>query len=94
MDSNLDMVIFQKISIFFKIYFNFSKHVFLGVLDDIIAGEKYMGMWSNNEKSGQGCVVNFNGIYCEGIFRYVFLFDFFHTWYYMKIKGQLISKVR
>ena len=50
----------------------FYKTCFLGVLDDIIAGEKYMGMWNNNEKSGQGCVVNFNGIYCEGIFRYVF----------------------
>ena len=39
-----------------------------GVLDDIIAGEKYMGMWSNDMKCGAGCVVTLDGVYYEGTF--------------------------
>ena len=39
-----------------------------GVLDDIGRGEKYMGMWANGVKAGQGCVVTLDGVYYEGTF--------------------------
>jgi amyotrophic lateral sclerosis 2 protein len=41
-----------------------------GVLDDIVAGEKYMGMWCNDMKSGSGCVVTLDGVYYEGTFSH------------------------
>ena len=39
-----------------------------GVLDDITAGEKYMGMWASHMRQGPACVVNSDGIYYEGTF--------------------------
>ena len=39
-----------------------------GVLDDIVTGEKYMGMWANDLKSGAGCVITLDGVYYEGHF--------------------------
>ena len=39
-----------------------------GVLDDIMTGEKYMGMWAGGARNGKGCVVNSDGIYYEGNF--------------------------
>ncbi len=41
-----------------------------GVLDDILTGEKYMGMWSGDMKSGPGCVVTLDGVYYEGTFSH------------------------
>ena len=41
-----------------------------GVLDDIISGEKYMGMWYNDMKCGAGCVVTVDGVYYEGTFAH------------------------
>lgn len=41
-----------------------------GVLDDIVSGEKYMGMWSQDMKSGPGCVVTLDGVYYEGTFSH------------------------
>ena len=41
-----------------------------GVLDDIIAGEKFMGMWNNDMKNGPGCVVTLDGVYYEGTFSH------------------------
>ncbi|XP_031843534.1 amyotrophic lateral sclerosis 2 [Nomia melanderi] len=39
-----------------------------GIMDDIIAGEKYLGSWSNNMKHGCGLIVTLDGIYYEGVF--------------------------
>jgi amyotrophic lateral sclerosis 2 protein len=39
-----------------------------GVGDNLATGEKYMGMWANNVRSGPGCVVTLDGIYYEGHF--------------------------
>ena len=33
-----------------------------------LTGEKYMGMWHNNNKHGAGMVVTMNGVYYEGNF--------------------------
>ena len=41
-----------------------------GVLDDIISGEKYMGMWYNDMKCGAGSVVTVDGVYYEGTFAH------------------------
>ena len=41
-----------------------------GVLDDIIVGEKFMGMWNNDMKNGPGCVVTLDGVYYEGTFSH------------------------
>ena len=41
-----------------------------GVSDDIISGEKYMGMWMNDMKNGPGCVVTLDGVYYEGSFNH------------------------
>ena len=41
-----------------------------GVLDDIVSGEKFMGMWTNDMKSGAGCVVTVDGVYYEGMFSH------------------------
>ena len=41
-----------------------------GVLDDILSGEKYMGMWYNDMKCGSGCVVTVDGVYYEGTFAH------------------------
>lgn len=39
-----------------------------GVMDDIRSGEKYMGMWLEDCKHGNGMVVTIDGIYYEGNF--------------------------
>lgn len=39
-----------------------------GVLDDIIAGEKYFGNWIDDKKQGSGIVVTSDGVYYEGSF--------------------------
>ncbi len=41
-----------------------------GVSDDIVSGEKYMGMWAGDVKSGPGCVVSLDGVYYEGTFSH------------------------
>ena len=41
-----------------------------GVMDDIISGEKYMGMWNNDMKNGPGCAVTLDGVYYEGTFSH------------------------
>ena len=40
-----------------------------GVMDDIMTGEKYLGMWEANSKHGPGCVVNSDSVYYEGTFH-------------------------
>jgi hypothetical protein len=39
-----------------------------GVSDDIVSGEKYMGLWASDMKTGHGCVVTLDGVYYEGNF--------------------------
>ncbi|XP_020613011.1 alsin-like [Orbicella faveolata] len=39
-----------------------------GVLDDILRGEKYMGMWEADCRHGPGLLVTLDGIYNQGIF--------------------------
>ncbi|XP_051986364.1 alsin [Xyrauchen texanus] len=39
-----------------------------GVFDDIIRGEKYMGMWMDDQRQGNGVVVTQFGLYYEGAF--------------------------
>ncbi len=41
-----------------------------GISDDIVSGEKYMGMWSGDLKHGAGCVVTADGVYYEGSFAH------------------------
>ncbi|KAM8856113.1 alsin-like isoform 2-T3 [Spinachia spinachia] len=40
-----------------------------GVYDDITRGEKYMGLWSDEQRHGNAAVVTQCGLYYEGIFR-------------------------
>ncbi|KAL6100615.1 als2 [Pungitius sinensis] len=40
-----------------------------GVYDDITRGEKYMGLWSEEQRHGNAVVVTQCGLYYEGIFR-------------------------
>ncbi|XP_029696280.1 alsin isoform X2 [Takifugu rubripes] len=40
-----------------------------GVFDDITKGEKYMGMWQDNQRHGTGVVVTQFGLYYEGTFK-------------------------
>ncbi|XP_075965332.1 alsin-like [Anarhichas minor] len=40
-----------------------------GVYDDITRGEKYMGLWSDEQRHGSAVVVTQCGLYYEGIFR-------------------------
>lgn len=40
-----------------------------GVMDDIMAGEKYLGNWSDNKKHGNGVIVTSEGVYYEGTFN-------------------------
>ncbi|XP_074550664.1 alsin-like isoform X2 [Halichoeres trimaculatus] len=40
-----------------------------GVYDDITRGEKYMGLWSDEQRNGNAMVVTQNGLYFEGTFR-------------------------
>ena len=35
-----------------------------------MSGEKYMGMWNQDMKSGLGCVVTIDGVYYEGTFSH------------------------
>ena len=39
-----------------------------GVMDDIVTGEKYMGMWQADAKHGQAVLVTIDGLYIEGSF--------------------------
>ncbi|XP_046887428.1 alsin isoform X2 [Hypomesus transpacificus] len=39
-----------------------------GVLDDITRGEKYMGMWHDDQRQGTGVIVTQFGLYYEGAF--------------------------
>ncbi|XP_071148422.1 alsin-like isoform X3 [Mytilus edulis] len=39
-----------------------------GVLEDIMKGEKYMGMWNEDKKHGKSIVVTLDGMYFEGNF--------------------------
>ncbi|XP_071447156.1 alsin [Hetaerina americana] len=39
-----------------------------GVMDDILTGQKYLGMWERGERSGSGLIVSLDGIYHEGTF--------------------------
>ncbi|XP_067686605.1 alsin-like isoform X2 [Haliotis asinina] len=39
-----------------------------GVQDDILRGEKYMGMWNDDVRHGKGIVVTLDGMYFEGTF--------------------------
>ncbi|XP_075685852.1 alsin [Rhinoderma darwinii] len=39
-----------------------------GVFDDITRGEKYMGMWQDDQRQGNGLVVTQFGLYYEGAF--------------------------
>ncbi|XP_074520358.1 alsin isoform X2 [Halichoeres trimaculatus] len=40
-----------------------------GVFDDITKGEKFMGMWQENQRQGTGVVVTQFGLYYEGAFK-------------------------
>ncbi|KAI4831598.1 hypothetical protein KUCAC02_001134 [Chaenocephalus aceratus] len=40
-----------------------------GVFDDITKGEKYMGMWQDHQRQGNGVVVTQFGLYYEGAFK-------------------------
>lgn len=37
-------------------------------MDDIVTGEKYMGMWQTDAKHGQAILVTLDGLYIEGSF--------------------------
>ncbi|XP_071103612.1 alsin-like isoform X2 [Haliotis cracherodii] len=39
-----------------------------GVQDDILRGEKYMGIWNDDARHGKGIVVTLDGMYFEGTF--------------------------
>ncbi|XP_069108324.1 alsin-like [Argopecten irradians] len=39
-----------------------------GVIDDVLKGEKYMGMWNDGNRHGNGIVVTLDGMYFEGNF--------------------------
>ena len=39
-----------------------------GVMDDIVTGEKYMGMWQSDARHGQAVLVTLDGLYIEGSF--------------------------
>lgn len=39
-----------------------------GVMDDIVTGEKYMGMWQADARHGQAVLVTLDGLYIEGSF--------------------------
>uniref|UniRef100_T1J5J3 Pleckstrin homology domain-containing family A member 8 n=1 Tax=Strigamia maritima TaxID=126957 RepID=T1J5J3_STRMM len=39
-----------------------------GVMDEIITGEKYMGLWQDDQRHGNGLVVTLDGVYYEGMF--------------------------
>ncbi|XP_055854905.1 alsin homolog [Episyrphus balteatus] len=39
-----------------------------GILDDMISGDKYMGMFADNKRVGAGTCITMNGDYFEGIF--------------------------
>ncbi|CAL8308679.1 unnamed protein product [Merluccius merluccius] len=40
-----------------------------GVFDDITMGEKYMGVWQENQRQGTGVIVTQFGLYYEGAFK-------------------------
>ncbi|KAJ3584293.1 hypothetical protein NHX12_014789, partial [Muraenolepis orangiensis] len=40
-----------------------------GVFDDITKGEKYMGVWQENQRQGTGVIVTQFGLYYEGAFK-------------------------
>ncbi|KAK0086427.1 hypothetical protein PV325_003204 [Microctonus aethiopoides] len=40
-----------------------------GVIDDIMTGGKYLGLWNNDMKHGCGLIVTLDGIYYEGVFQ-------------------------
>lgn len=40
-----------------------------GVFDDITSGQKYMGMWVDNQRHGNAAVVTQHGLYFEGTFK-------------------------
>jgi len=39
-----------------------------GVMDDIVTGEKYMGLWQGDARHGQAVLVTLDGLYIEGTF--------------------------
>ena len=39
-----------------------------GVIDDNSRGEKYMGMWQDDCRHGNGLVITLSGVYYEGVF--------------------------
>ncbi|EDO43658.1 predicted protein [Nematostella vectensis] len=39
-----------------------------GTMDDVIRGEKYMGMWDNDIRQGAGVIVTLDGVYTQGTF--------------------------
>ncbi|CAG5116288.1 unnamed protein product [Candidula unifasciata] len=39
-----------------------------GVQDDVLKGEKYMGMWVHGHRQGSGVLVTLDGMYFEGNF--------------------------
>ncbi|CAD7080330.1 unnamed protein product [Hermetia illucens] len=45
-----------------------AKHGY-GILDDAMSGDKYMGMFVDNKRSGPGICITMNGDYFEGIYR-------------------------
>nr|XP_057937241.1 alsin-like isoform X2 [Doryrhamphus excisus] len=47
----------------------FDKKTGYGVYDDITRGEKYMGMWLDDERHGSAVVVTQYGVYYEGNFK-------------------------
>ncbi|XP_072768125.1 alsin-like isoform X2 [Nerophis lumbriciformis] len=47
----------------------YDKKTGYGVYDDITRGEKYMGMWLDDERHGRALVVTQYGVYYEGHFR-------------------------
>ncbi|XP_076043188.1 alsin-like isoform X2 [Oratosquilla oratoria] len=57
----------QAASVYTGEWSNGSRHGY-GVLDDIAQGEKFLGMWQNNQRQGPGMVVTMNGVYYEGTF--------------------------
>ncbi|BFZ15627.1 hypothetical protein BsWGS_18666 [Bradybaena similaris] len=40
-----------------------------GVQDDLLKGEKYMGMWTQDQRHGAGVMVTLDGMYFEGSFQ-------------------------
>jgi len=64
-----------------------------GVHDDVMHGEKYLGMWQNDVRHGDGLLVTLDGMYFEGNFQYgkLLVSDIFYNCEIIQFHGHEIS---